>query len=147
MNLDILREELARDEGCKLEVYNDHLGYPTVGIGHLVRDYDEEHGKPVGTPITEARMIELFEDDIASVLEDCNRLYDEFDTLPEEAQLVIANMMFNMGYSRMSKFRKMKLGIECGDWEEAGNQMLDSRWAKQVPNRAKRLVDRIKALG
>ena len=52
MNIDKLREQLKIDEGVKYEVYKDHLGYPTFGIGHLVVEGDEEHGKPVGTPVS-----------------------------------------------------------------------------------------------
>ena len=69
MNLDKLREEIAADEGVKLEIYLDHLGLPTCGIGHLIRESDEEHGKPVGTPITEERMTELFEEDVQTVVD------------------------------------------------------------------------------
>ena len=146
MNLDKLREEIALDEGIKYEIYLDHLGLPTLGIGHLVRESDVEYGEPVGTPVTEERVIELFESDVLSVLEDCDRLYPEFETLPEEAQLIIANMMFNMGYSRLSKFRMMKAAVEAGDWKEAAAQMKDSRWARQVPNRADRLIKRMERL-
>ena len=51
MNKDKLREEIAEDEGCKYEVYLDHLGLPTCGIGHLIKDGEPEHSKPVGTRI------------------------------------------------------------------------------------------------
>lgn len=146
MNLDVLREEIAADEGVELKVYLDHLGLPTVGIGHLIREYDEEYGEPVGTPITEERMKELFEADVESVLDDCEKLFPEFEVLPEEVQLIIANMMFNMGLTRLSKFKMFKAAVESSDWEEAAVQMGDSRWAKQVPNRANRLIDRMNAL-
>lgn len=146
MNLDKLRVEIAEDEGIRFEVYLDHLGLPTVGIGHLVREYDDEYDEPVGTPVTEERVMALFEDDITSVLKDCVRLYPEFETLPEEAQLIIANMMFNMGYSRLAKFRLMRAAVEAGDWLEAAAQMKDSRWARQVPNRADRLIKRMERL-
>ena len=52
MNIEQLRKELEVDEGVKYEIYNDHLGYPTFGIGHLVRDTDPEHGKEIGTPVS-----------------------------------------------------------------------------------------------
>ena len=68
MNKDRLREELADDEGCKLEIYLDHLGLPTFGIGHLVREDDPEHGEPVGTPISEERVRQAFALDIAVTL-------------------------------------------------------------------------------
>lgn len=146
MNKDRLREELADDEGCKLEIYLDHLGLPTFGIGHLVREDDPEHGEPVGTPVSDERVRQVFALDIAVTLEDCKRLYDDFDDLPEEAQLVIANMCFNLGYPRLSKFKGMKAGVDARDWHRAADEMVDSRWHDQVPNRAKRLVKRMRAL-
>ncbi len=146
MNKDQLREELADDEGCKYEIYLDHLGLPTFGIGHLIKDADPEHGQPVGTPVSEERVRQAFDLDILVTIEDCHRLYDDFDELPEEAQLVIANMCFNLGYPRLSKFKGMKAGADERDWHRAADEMVDSRWHDQVPNRAKRLVKRIRAL-
>ena len=146
MNKEQLREELAEDEGCKFEIYLDHLGLPTFGIGHLVTENDPENGHPVGTPIDEERVRQVFSLDIAVTIEDCKVLYDDFDDLPEEAQLVIANMMFNMGRPRLSKFKGMKAGVDARDWNKAADEMVDSRWHDQVPNRAKRLVKRIRDL-
>ena len=146
MNKDQLREELAEDEGCKYEIYLDHLGLPTFGIGALIKEHDPEYGQPVGTPVSEDRVRKRFNLDIAVTIEDCQVLYDDFDDLPEEAQLVIANMMFNMGRPRLSKFKGMKAGVDARDWERAADEMVDSRWHDQVPNRAKRLVKRIRDL-
>ena len=146
MNIEKLREELERDEGCVYNVYLDHLGYPTFGISHLVLDSDPEHGLEVGTIVSEDRVIEVFEQDVQSVLSDCNRLYEDFDDLPEEAQRVIANMMFNMGLTRLSKFKGMKRGVDTRDWHQAADEMVDSRWYRQVTNRADRLVERIREL-
>ena len=128
MNLEQLREELTEDEGCKYEIYLDHLGYPTFGIGHLVRESDPEHGEEIGTSVSEDRVIEAFESDIETVLSDCETLYPNFDSLPEEAQLIIANMMFNLGYPRLSKFKGMKRGVDSEDWNAAADEMVDSRW-------------------
>lgn len=146
MNIDQLRQELAADEGCKYEIYLDHLGLETFGIGHLVTKDDPEYGQPVGTPVSEERVQSVFRRDIAVTSEDCHRLYPDFDKLPEEAQLVIANMMFNLGYPRLSKFTGMKAGIDAQDWDKAAEEMIDSKWFDQVPNRAKRLVARIRSL-
>ena len=146
MNIEQLRKELEVDEGVKYEIYNDHLGYPTFGIGHLVRDNDPESGEPVGTPVSEDRVIEAFNQDVETVLSDCNILYDDFGDLPEEAQLIIANMMFNLGRPRLSKFKGMKAGVDARDWKKAADEMIDSAWYRQVPNRAGRLVTRMKAL-
>ena len=146
MNIEQLRKELEVDEGVKYEIYNDHLGYPTFGIGHLVRDTDPEAGAALGTPVTEDRVIEAFNQDVETVLSDCNILYDDFGDLPEEAQLIIANMMFNLGRPRLSKFKGMKAGVDARDWKKAADEMVDSAWYRQVPNRAGRLVSRMKAL-
>jgi len=144
MNLDQLRLELAEDEGCKYEIYLDHLGLPTTGIGHLITENDEEHGMSVGTPVSEERVAMLFRRDIAVTVEDCNRMYDNFSDIPEEAQLILANMMFNLGYTRMSKFKLLRGAVEVRDWNECAAQMEDSKWFDQVPNRAKRLCKRMR---
>ncbi|SVA15460.1 uncharacterized protein METZ01_LOCUS68314 [marine metagenome] len=146
MNLYKLREELERDEGVKYEVYLDHLGYPTFGIGHLITDNDPESGASVGTEVSDDRVQEAFETDVKSVLSDCEHLYEDFGDLPEEVQLIIANMMFNMGLSRLSKFKGMKRGVNAKDWETAADEMVDSRWYKQVTRRADRLVVRMRSV-
>jgi GH24 family phage-related lysozyme (muramidase) len=140
MNIDKLRKQLEIDEGVKYEVYKDHLGYDTFGIGHLITVHDPENGWSVGTDVEEDRVIEAFESDCESVVRDCHILYEDFDDLPEEAQQIIANMMFNMGRPRLSNFKGMKLGVDNRDWEAAADEMVDSSWYRQVTNRADRLV-------
>ena len=147
MNIDQLREELKIDEGVKYEIYLDHLGLPTFGIGHLVLDSDPEHGQEVGTPVSEDRVNECFAKDVEVVLSECTQLYSDFDVLPGEVQLIIANMMFNMGRPRLSKFKGMKRGVDARDWNAAADEMVDSAWYRQVTNRAQRLVDRMRAVG
>ena len=146
MNKEQLREEIAEDEGCKYEIYLDHLGLPTFGIGALVKENDPEQGQPVGTPVDEERVRQRFNLDIAVTIDDCKVLYEDFDDLPEECQHIIANMMFNMGRPRLSKFKGMKAGVDARDWNRAADEMVDSRWYDQVTNRAKRLVARMRAL-
>jgi len=146
MNIDKLRKELERDEGVRYEVYLDHLGYPTFGIGHLITKYDPERGVSVGREISNERVQAAFQNDIAIVLTDCKKLYIEFEYLPEEVQLIIANMMFNMGYTRLRKFKGMKRGVDARDWETAADEMVDSRWYNQVQRRADRLVVRMRNL-
>ena len=143
MNIEQLREELKIDEGVKYEIYLDHLGLPTCGIGHLIQSTDPEHGLEVGTKVDEERVNELFDQDVEVTTNECRLLYNNFDDLPEEVQRIIANMMFNMGRPRLSRFHKMKQAVDCGDWSEAAAQMKDSRWYNQVTNRAQRLVDRM----
>ena len=80
------------------------------------------------------------------MLPEAEKIFSDFDNLPEEAQQVIVNMTFNMGRPRLSKFKKFIAGIEAGDWEKAAVEMMDSRWATQVGARAERLRDRIRTL-
>ena len=144
MDLEKLRKQLEIDEGVKYEIYLAHLGYPTFGIGHLVIPSDKEYREDVGTRVSEERVRECFDKDVESVLRDCTLLYKDFDELPEEVQQIIANMMFNMGYTRLSKFKGMKRGVDARDWNKAADEMVDSRWYKQVTNRANRLVERMR---
>ena len=146
MNREAVFEQLKIDEGVVYEIYLDHLGYPTFGIGHLITEADEEHGKPVGTPITEERVNSVFDKDVEIYVSEAKKVFPIFTELPSEAQEVIVNMTFNMGAPRLSKFKKFIAAVEARNWDTASVEMMDSRWAKQVGNRAIRLRDRIKAL-
>jgi len=146
MDIEKLREELIADEGMRLDIYKCTAGHLTVGVGHRIIEGDAEHGKPLGYTITERRMKQLFDLDIAIVREDCHRLYEDFSELPEEAQRIIANMMFNMGLPRMRLFKAMRQCVNDRDWAGAALEMLDSKWARQLPNRSERLVKRMRAL-
>ena len=146
MDINKLREQLEIDEGVVHEIYLDHLGLPTFGIGHLVTEDDPEHGQPVGTPVDESRCVEAFETDVETTLSECKLLYSDFDDLPEEVKQIIANMMFNMGRPRLSKFKGMKRGVDARDWNAAADEMVDSAWYRQVTKRADRLVERMRAL-
>ena len=146
MNIDELREEIKRDEGSVNSVYLDHLNLPTTGIGHLITEQDEEYGKPVGTEVSNDRVNELFATDIEVTISECKELFDNFDNLPEEVQKICANMMFNMGRPRLSKFKMFRAALMKKDWSECAVQMEDSRWHKQVTNRANRLISRMRAV-
>ena len=147
MDIEKLKRDLEADEGCVYAVYLDHLDLPTFGIGHLIRKNDPEYGLDVGSAVSPERVLEAFEKDIQVVINDCENLYQDFGDLPEEVQLIISNMMFNLGYPRLSKFKGMKAGVDARDWNKAADEMVDSRWYKQVTNRAERLVQRMRAVG
>jgi len=139
-----MTEEIKADEGVVNEIYLDHLGLPTVGVGHLIREHDPENELAVGTKIDSERVHELFEADLYTCVAETKLLYPQFEELPAEVQKILCNMMFNIGRPRLSRFHKMKKAVDSSDWTEAANQMLDSKWAKQVPNRANRLIERMK---
>jgi len=143
MDIEKLKEQLKIDEGVVYSIYKDHLGYPTFGIGHLVLESDPEYGKDVGVLVSEERVDECFEKDVQVVIEDCKKLHDGWDGYPEEAKQIIANMMFNMGLTRLSKFKKHNAALQSGDWKTAAIEGRDSRWYKQVTNRAERLMKRL----
>ena len=146
MNVEQLRDTLKIDEGCVNSVYLDHLNLATVGIGHLVTEWDEEYGKPVGTPVSEERVNELFDKDIQITIDECEQLFGNFQDLPEEVQQILANMMFNLGRPRLSKFKKLCKAVAERNWKECAIQMEDSKWHKQVTKRADRLISRMNAV-
>lgn len=146
MDVDKLRQEIASDEGCRLDVYLDTEGLPTIGIGHLITENDPEYGKPVGYQVTEERVRKLFALDILVTLEDCRALFSNWDDLPEEVQLILANMAFNLGRSRLSRFKLLRAAVDACDWQECCAQMSDSKWARQLPNRSGRLIQRMQEL-
>ena len=143
---DRLRAELEIDEGCKYHIYLDHLGLATAGVGHLLKESDPEHGKPVGTIISKEKVAIWFDQDIQITLDDCRKVFDDWDSMNEEVRLICCNMMFNLGYPRFCKFKLMIQAIKDGDHIEAATQMKQSRWHKQVTNRADRLISRMKAV-
>ena len=103
---------------------------------------DVEHGFAVDTPVSRRRVNTVFAEDIALCMSDCQRWVKGFDDLPEEVQHILCNMMFNMGFTRMSKFRKLKANIEKKNWSGASEEMKSSKWYTQVTNRAERLVQK-----
>ena len=113
----------------------------------MVTKTDPESGQAVGTPISKERVAECFDMDVQSVINDCNKLYEDFEDLPEEVQQIIANMMFNMGYTGLSKCKGMNRGVYSLNWNQAADEMVDSRWYRHVTNRANGSVGRVRAVG
>jgi len=148
MNKDAVYKQLKEDEGVKYEIYLDHLGLPTFGVGHLILESDPEFGKPVGTKIDEERVRVCFDRDLETATRECNHLYGEgkFGDLPDDVQQILVNMMFNMGRTRLSGFKKFNAAILAGNWVEAAKEGRDSKWYNQVKNRAERLMTRLEKI-
>ena len=146
MNREQVFEQLKIDEGVKYEIYLDHLGYPTFGVGHLIQKTDPEHGAEPGTPVSEERVWEAFEADLETAIDECYTLYGPgtFNNFPSEVQEILVNMMFNMGRPRLTKFQKFNAALLEGDWSKAADEMVDSLWYRQVGVRATRLWSRMK---
>ena len=145
MNRDKVFQQLMIDEGVVYEVYNDHLGYPTFGVGPLVTPFDEEYGQPVGTLVSEERVRRVFNQDLDDAICNCRSLYGEgtFDRFPAEVQEILVNMIFNLGPTGLKRFKKMNTHLYNKNWKLAAVEGRDSRWYNQVTNRAERLMTRL----
>lgn len=123
-----LQELISRHEGKKLDMYKDSEGIWTIGIGHNLQDRG----------ISDAVCTLLFQEDVALAISDCEK-FTWYRDLDEVRQAVIIDMMFNMGFTRFLGFTKTIDFIKNGLYLSASVEMLDSRWADQVGNRANRL--------
>ena len=139
MNREAVYEQLKIDEGVVYEIYLDHLGYKTFGVGHLVRESDPEHAYEVGEPVSVERVQECFDTDLGMAVNGSKTL----TLFPGEVREILVNMMFNLGRPRLSKFKKMNAHLENGDWAHAAIEGRDSLWYKQVGSRAERLMTRL----
>jgi len=140
LNKEVLKEQIKRHEGEVLEVYEDSLGYLTLGVGHLIQKSDPEYGQPAGTPVSQEVVDMYYADDFDKHVEEtihvCENNNIVFDALPENIQHVLVNMCFNLGANRLGKFRNMLYAVSTSDWKEMANQMEDSRWFGQVGRRS-----------
>jgi lysozyme len=135
--------QLVADEGVRLVVYRDTLGNLTVGVGHLIRPGDN---LSLGDTISNERCEVFFNFDLNTAIYECRKLLDNFDELPETAQEVLVNMMFNMGPNRLSEFHHFLCHVTMGQWVMASHDMEASLWFRQVGPRAKRLQSMIASL-
>ena len=142
-----VRDQLKIDEGVKYEIYLDHLGLPTCGIGHLIIEGDLEHGESIGTPVPEERVNTLFNIDFNTMVKECEVLFDgNWESYPEEVQEILVNMCFNLGRTRLAGFKNFRKALDAGDWAEAAVEGRDSRWYRQVGNRSERLMSRLEVV-
>ena len=141
-----LKQLLEHDEGCVYEVYLDHLDKKTIGIGHLVTESDPEYDWPLGCPVSEERVHELFQKDVSIAIQDARWLQRDFDDLPEDAQITIVSLAFQLGLNRYQKFVKHHSAIQDRDWKEAAAQLRDSKLYQQTTNRTERHARRLEAL-
>ena len=142
-----MRETLEADEGIVHAVYEDHMGNPTCGIGHLlIEETDREYGWPIGTEISEARVTQLYNQDIAVALKDARWLQPDFDDLPDPARIVIASLCFQLGLPRYQRFKLHHGAVEARDWSEAAEQLRDSNLYRQTTNRTERHARRLESI-
>ncbi len=126
--------QLIEDEGLRLSVYNDSLGNATIGFGHLVKQGE------VFDEITPYDALELLRKDYQIAKESVQRNYQWAEG---DVKLVLINMTYQLGPVRLAKFEKALAALRNGNYDLAAAELLDSRWAKQAPNRANRLAGRV----
>jgi lysozyme len=124
---------LTRDEGCRLRVYNDSLGVPTIGVGRNLRDKG----------ISQIEADFLLDNDIAEYSAAVLARIPAAYRLDEVRRAVLVGMAFNLGLTGLMKFSKLLAAVERGDYDVAAAEMMDSRWATQVGDRAARLARQI----
>ena len=98
---------------------------------------------PEEDSISEGRCYELFQQDVHIAIDGCRNIYSNWDELPQEMQHILVNMCFQLGQGGLSKFKNMNDGVEKEMWGMVSLDMMDSRWAQQTPERARRLRDRV----
>ena len=124
-----LLEKIKHHEGFVEHVYDDSLGIPTIGYGFAIKDLvlDED--------IAEEILIRKLE----KLKRNANSRFKWLEDMPQEVQEVVLNMCYQLGITGVSKFRKAISAMQEGEWSEAADEMLDSLWARQTPNRAEEL--------
>lgn len=138
--LELLKADLAREEGKVLKVYPDHLGKLTVGIGHLIVKGDPEYGKPKDTPITEERCTELFRKDVERTAKGLFEAVPWLHDHPQDVQRALINMAFQLGVAGLVGFRNTMTYIRRREYRVARENALQSLWARQTPARANRVL-------
>jgi lysozyme len=144
IDMDKLLESVKKHEGYRNKVYLDTLNKRTVGVGHLcVEDFWED-----GKEYEEDFLMGILEKDLQSAIDQADDMCSNL-TISDDAKIIIIEMIFQLGGTGVSKFRKMWQALQQDppDYAEASVQMLDSRWAKQTPNRAQEMADHMKHCG
>ena len=142
MNLNKLQEQIMFEEGVKYEIYNDHLGYKTFGVGHLVRATDPENEMEVGTKVSKMRVAECFEAVLYVAINDMEKFTEGME-IDDNIKECVTEMVFQLGLPRLNKFKKFKQALLDGDIETAQAEMKDSLWYRQTTNRAERLIEKL----
>ena len=128
-----LIKELRRDEGVIDHAYQDSLGYWTIGVGRLI-------DKKKGGRLTDEEIDYLLLNDIKECTADLDKNLPWWRSLTDARRRVLVNMRFNLGMAGLLGFKNTLKFIETGDYKKAASNMLLSKWAKQVGQRANRLA-------
>ncbi len=136
MDYDIIKNQLLTHEGLQLKPYRCPAGKLTIGVGRNIED----------AGISEDEAMMLLEGDIHACVNDLRNLFESFDMFPENIQHVLIDMRFQLGMTGFLGFRKMIRSVEHKDWPEMVEQMKDSAWYGQTPNRANHLIQMVRGV-
>ncbi len=130
MDINALKKELKRDEGWKLKPYTDTAGKLSIGCGRNLTNN--------GIRADEAEL--MLTNDIVAVMDELSLSIAWFDTMDGVRQRALINMAINLGVPGLLKFKKSLELMRKDQWDKASKELLNSKWAKQVGQRAKRIA-------
>jgi lysozyme len=131
-----LRDMLRRHEGVKNKVYLCSAGYETIGVGRNI--------SKSGLGLTDDEIDYLLDNDIIRCIKELNSNLTWFSNLNEAREHAIIDICFNLGITRLLKFKNALAAMANSQWDEAANEFYDSRWAKQVGDRAVTICEMIR---
>ena len=136
-----VKERIKKHEGFVNKIYLDSLGKATIGYGHLITPNDNFEE---GVEYSKELLDEVFNRDFLIAKRDADELLQDI-SIVENAHGIIIEMVFQLGKTGVSKFKKMFTALSVGDYNEAANQMLDSQWRKQTPKRCEELAEQMRS--
>ena len=137
MNIERLKRSIKENEGVRNSAYKDHLGNWTTGVGHLIRLPYEDY--LIEKQLTDIEVDQIFITDLNQAIDDARKFIDA-DTIDELAFEIVIDMAFNLGLPKLSQFKNFQQALKDKDYKRASMEMLDSKWAKQLPNRSEKLA-------
>ena len=139
---DDLKARVRLHEGVRTQMYLDSLGKATIGIGHLIKPHERERYAE-GVEISMDEVEELFEMDLNRAAAGAESLIKECigHDLPPHIEEVILEMVFQLGTTGVSKFKKFWKALRVKDWKKASEEMKDSRWHSQTTKRCESLAE------
>lgn len=133
-------DQLKRHEGLRLEAYVCPAGALTIGYGHNVDQHPVPNVGREGDRISRAEADKLLELDVKACGQELDRAFPWWRRLNEPRQAVLLNMCFNMGLPSLREFERMWAALESENYMRAADEMLDSRWRRDVKGRAYELA-------
>lgn len=150
-----LIDQIMLHEGVRSSVYKDTKGIPTIGVGfNLMKPGARELIEGVGADydairsgraaLSRGQIIQLMEDDIKTAVEDAKSLFSNFDQLDGLRQRALVDLSFNLGRTRLAKFKNTIKKIEAFDFDGAAASLRRSLWFKQVGRRALNVISLVR---